>query len=85
MVTVFSPMGLDEDTVDLLEVDDTGLVADGFDESAHAKVAGAAQETVTGAHDESESFGSKRVVAETGTVELVEEESLDGFGSQARQ
>ena len=78
-------MGLDEDTVDLLEVDDTGLVADGFDEGAHAKVARSAQETISGTHDESEGFVGKCVVAETGTVELVEEEGLDGFGSQARQ
>jgi len=32
LVTIFSPVGLDEDVVDLLEVDDAGLIADGFDE-----------------------------------------------------
>jgi len=35
LVTVFSPVGLDEDAVDLFEVDDAGLVAHGFDQAAH--------------------------------------------------
>ena len=85
MVTVISPVGLDKDAVDLLEVDGAGLIADGLDEGAHAEVARAAQEPVTGAHDESESIGGKRVVAESGAVELVEDECLDGFRSKARQ
>jgi hypothetical protein len=38
LVTVFSPVGLDEDAIDLLEVHDTGLVADGFDERAQTEV-----------------------------------------------
>lgn len=42
LVTVFSPMRLNEDTVDLLEVHDAGLVADGFDEGAETQVAGPA-------------------------------------------
>ena len=42
LVTVFSPMRLNEDAVDLFEVDDAGQVTDGFDERAQTQVAGAA-------------------------------------------
>ena len=44
-------MRLNEDMVDLFEVHDAGLVADGFDECAEAQVAGAAQQAFAGAHD----------------------------------
>gem|GEM_PF-259474 len=46
----------------------------GLDEDAVDLLARAAQEAVSGTHDEGESLGGKRVVAETGTIELVEEE-----------
>ena len=84
-VTVISPVGLDEDAVDLFEIDGAGLVANGFDEGTHAKVARASQEAIAGTYDESESFGGKCVVAEPGTIELVEEEGFDGIGSEAGQ
>ena len=42
MVTVFSPVRLEEDAVDLFEVHDAGLVAHGFDERTQTQVAGAA-------------------------------------------
>jgi hypothetical protein len=48
LVTVFPPMGLDKHAVDLLEIDDAGLIADGLDEGAQAEVTGAAQESFTG-------------------------------------
>ena len=83
MVTIISPMGLDEDAVDLFEIDGAGLVADSFDEGAHAQVARATQKAVTGTHDESEGLWSERVVTKTGAIELVQEEGLDGFGSEA--
>jgi len=51
LVTVFTPVGLDEDAVDVFEVHDAGLVADGFNERTQAQVAGAAQETFTRADD----------------------------------
>jgi hypothetical protein len=41
-------MGLDEDAVDLFEVHNAGLVADGFDEGSQAKIAGASQEAFAG-------------------------------------
>ena len=85
LVTVFSPVGLDEDAVDLFEIDDAGLVAHGFDEAADAQVAGAAQQPFAGANDEREGFEGEGVVAESGAIELGEDERLNGFGSQARQ
>jgi hypothetical protein len=47
LITVFPPVGLDEDAVDLFEIDNAGLVADGFDERTQAEVAGPAQEPFT--------------------------------------
>ena len=77
-------MGLDEDAVDLFEVHDAGLVADGFDERAQAQVAGAAQESFAGADDQGQGVGGEGVVAQAGAVELVQDELFDGFGTQAR-
>ena len=85
LVTVFPPMGLDEHAVDLFEVHDAGLVADGFDERAQAQVAGAAQQAFAGADDQGQGFGREGVVAQAGAVELVEDELFDGFGSQPGQ
>jgi len=79
---VFSPVGLNEDAVDLLEIDGAGLVAHGFDEGTNGEIAGAAEDSVPGAHDESESFGSERVVAKAAAVELIEEEGFDGLGGK---
>ena len=56
-------MGLNEHAVDLFEVDDAGLVADGFNQGAEAEIARAAQESLARAHDERQSFGSEGVVA----------------------
>jgi hypothetical protein len=78
-------MGLDEHPVDLFEVHDAGLVADGFDERAEAQVAGAPQQAFAGAHNESQGFGREGVVAQAGAVELVENERFDGFGSEPWQ
>ena len=79
LVTVFSPVGLDEDAVDLFEVHDAGLVAHGFDERAQAEVAGAAQEAFAGADDQGQGFRGEGVVAQAGAVELVEDELLRWF------
>ena len=85
LVTVFSPVGLNEDTVDLFEVHDAGLVADGFDERAQTQVAGAAQETFAGTDDERQRFGGEGVVAQAGAIQLIQNELFDRFGSQARE
>ena len=47
-VAVLAPMGLEEDAVDLLEIDEADLVAHGFEQRAQAEVAGAAQQAFTG-------------------------------------
>ena len=52
-------MGLDEHTVDLLEIHDAGLIPHGFDERAEAEIAGAAQQSLAGAHDEGQRFGMR--------------------------
>ena len=75
-------MGLDEDAVDLFEVHDAGLIADGFDERAQAEIAGASQQAFAGADDEREGFGGEGVVTETGAIQLIQDEVLDGFRSQ---
>ena len=64
-------MGLDEDAVDLFEVHDAGLVADGFDERTQAEIAGAAQQAFTGTDDQGQGFGREGVVAQAGAIQLV--------------
>ena len=78
MVTVFSPVGLNEDVVDLFEVHDAGLVADGFDERAQTQVAGAAQQAFAGTDDERQCFGREGVVTETGAIQLLNPAALLG-------
>jgi hypothetical protein len=55
---------LDEHLVDLFEVHDTSLVADGFDEGAQTQVAGATQQAFAGTNDEGQRFGGEGVVAQ---------------------
>src|ERR1017187_8274794 len=68
-ITVFSPMGLDEHAVDLLQIDAAGLVAHGFDEGSQTEIFRAAQEPFAGAHDEGECILGEGVVAQAGAVE----------------
>jgi YD repeat-containing protein len=82
-IAVLSPVGLDEHAVDLLDVNGAGLRAHGFDECGQAEVAGAAQEAFGSAHHEGEGVLREGVVSESGVVELLEDERLDGFRSQA--
>lgn len=79
---VVSPVWLHEDAVDLFQIDDAFLVADGFEQGTQAEVLGATQEPFTGADDEGQGVVGEGVVAETGAIELVEEELLDVFGTQ---
>src|SRR4029077_14793356 len=85
VVTVFSPVRLKEDTVDLLEVDEASLVADGFDERTQAEVTGAAQESFAGAHDQGQGIGSEGIVAQASAIQLAENEGFKGFRTQAGQ
>src|SRR6266705_4481035 len=76
-VTVFPPMRLNEDAVDLLEIDDAGLVAHRFNEGAQAQVAGAAQKPLAGADDQGKGFGREGIVAQTGAIHLAQDELFD--------
>ena len=49
LVAVISPLGLDEDTVDLLELDGADLVTHHFEQRTQAEIAGAAPEALAGA------------------------------------
>src|SRR6266566_8378763 len=84
-VIVFPPMRLNEDVIDLLEINDAGLVAHRFNEGAQAKVAGAAQKPFAGADDQREGFGREGIVTQTGAIHLAQDELFDGFWTQARQ
>jgi hypothetical protein len=55
----FSPVGLGEDGVEVLQIDGTGLITDRFDQRAEAEVAGVPQDALAGTDDESEGFGGK--------------------------
>src|SRR5437016_12740478 len=65
-VTVFPPMRLNEDAVDLLEINEAGLVAHRFNEGAQAQVAGAAQKTLAGADDQGKGRSEERRVGKEG-------------------
>ena len=82
---VFSPVGLEQDAVDLFQIHDAGLVADGFQQRAEAEVAGATQEAFAATDDEREGVGAEGVVAEAAAIELVENELFDqGFAEDAQ-
>lgn len=48
---VVTPVGLEEDGVDLFEIDGLGAVADGFDEGADAEVFDGSERTFGGADE----------------------------------
>jgi hypothetical protein len=76
-------MGLNENAVDLFEIDDAGLVADGLNERAQAKIAGAAQHTFAGADNEGKGLGRKAVVTQAATIQLIEDKLFDDLRAQA--
>ena len=53
---IFSPVRLEEDTVDLFEVDGTSLVADALKERAQTEAASATQKAFARADDQGECF-----------------------------
>src|SRR6266516_572458 len=60
-VIVYPPMRLNQDVIDLLEIDDAGLLAHRLDEGTQAEVAGAAQKTLAGADDQAKGFGREGI------------------------
>ena len=63
-VAVLSPVRLEQDAVDLLEVDGLGAVSDGLEQSAEAEVAHATKHASGGAHDEGERVRGELLMAE---------------------
>jgi hypothetical protein len=55
-IVLLSPVGLEQDAIDLFEIDAFGLIADGFQETGKAKIADTTQEAFGGTRDESEGF-----------------------------
>jgi hypothetical protein len=65
----------------LLEIDEAGLVADGFDERTQAEVTGAA-ESFAGAHDQGQGIGSEGIVAQASAIQLAQDEGFERFRTQ---
>src|SRR6266404_347376 len=63
VVTIFPPVGLNEDPVDLLEIDDADLIAHSLDQRTEAEISGAAQQALGGADDEGQGVRREGVVA----------------------
>ena len=63
-VMVFSPVGLHEHAVDLVESDDLFAVADRFEHGEDAEVAGAPQDAFEGACDERDGLVAEGIVPE---------------------
>jgi len=68
LVAVISPLGLDEDTVDLLELDGADLVTHHFEQHTQAEIAGAAQEALAEAPDASQRLLGEGIVAQGKTI-----------------
>src|SRR6185312_2336535 len=81
-VGVFLPVGLHEDAVDDVDINDAGGRTDGFDEAADAEVAGLAQDAVGGADDEVDGRRREGVVAEAGMIEFAKDEVAQGVGRE---
>jgi len=75
-----SPMGLEQDAVDMGQLDGFGVVADGFQERGDAQVAGTTQEAIGGADDQIERLGGKSAMSQAAEVELGQDKSVDLLG-----
>jgi hypothetical protein len=69
----------------VLEVHDTRLVADDFDECAQAQVPSAAQDMFTRSDDPGQRPRAEGVVSKAGAVDPVEDDLLHRFETQTRQ
>src|SRR5271165_6347191 len=84
-IAVISPMGLNEDPVDLLEIDGADLIAHGLDQRTEAEIAGAAQQALGGADNEGQGVRGEGIVAQARAVQLRQDELLGGLWPQAQQ
>jgi len=73
-------MRLDQDTVNLLEIHGFSVIADGFDQRRETEIADSTQNAFRGAHNELEGFFGEGVMAEAGTIKLVENELVGLIG-----
>jgi hypothetical protein len=55
----------------LPEINDAGLIANGFDQRAEAQVADVAQQAFAAAHDEGQGFKREGVAAQSSAVEPI--------------
>jgi hypothetical protein len=78
---VVSPVGLDEDAVDLFEVHGLGLVFDGFQETGEGEISGPSDDALGGTDYKSYRFLGEGVVTEAGLVEFGEDPCLHVVGS----
>ena len=81
---VVPPMGLNEDTVDLREVDGFGSITNGLQQTGEAEVPGPADDAFGGTNDEGERFRGERVVSEPRLVQFREYPSLHVVGRDLR-
>jgi hypothetical protein len=78
VLRVVTPVGLEEDGVDLFEIDGLGAVADGFDEGADAEVFDGSEGAFGGADDEVQRRLGEGVVGKADVVELAVDVVGDG-------
>jgi hypothetical protein len=76
---IVTPVGLEEDGVDLLEIDGLGAVADGFDERTDAEVFDGSEGAFRGADDEVEGLLREGVVGKADVIELAVDVVGDGW------
>jgi len=73
---MISPMRLNEDAIDLLEVNFLGLVPNRFQKSREAKIAETTQDAFRGANDQGQSFIGKSIVTQSCAIELIEDKGF---------
>ena len=81
-VMMFSPVGLHEDAIDVLECDGPALLADGLDEGAEAEVASASDEAIARSDDECQGLIGEGVVCQSNAIELIKDEDLNDLGRE---
>ena len=67
---VFSPVGLHEHAVDMVDTDDLFAVSDGFEHGGDAQVARSAQQAFAGAYDEGDGVITEGIMTQSDGVEL---------------
>jgi hypothetical protein len=79
-----TPVGLEQDAIDMGQIDDFAAGSDGFQEAGDAKIAGATQVALGGADDQIERFRGKGAVGQAAQVKLSEDKVADLVGIESR-